>query len=545
MDGLAAWLPGFRNAAVRSRRRGEIGPGASIHLPDHLRPLFPADAINRARSDFPPPDEGVARHGVIYAIDGLLLEVDGIPLVLVELGFFPPGELPEPLSPESWDSFRDQTQLPVIGPRDALRPLPPPRCVIEFAPLVVIRDIQEHFQFRLPPPDQEWEAMVRRLGRCTVVIGTGMGYSDGTDQQALAIPASCSSVLAEYRGSFSVPLLTDIPGLHVIPLSGEDYDPLTPATYLLDTDVLIDIERFCYSPASLGHRLEPVRQLLINVVDRDVLPGLALSQLHQPSRRRSDARAARRAAAAFIHVMSWERQQIALHHFASDARSDPSSTELTGPGNHPSLLALYAGVLHLRSLWNPGQSLAARVSAFNAYMTWLRDDLQLTAIPLFQVALNLFVSAEPAHRQAARLLRFRAGSVSTADIDRLWGTAFDLFMLSGGISAIQEDDVVQLVLLTFDSGLAQMHNFMRHIGIGEIPVEGSEPRFGFVVASRLDLHPRLGFLRPEITHLMTELQYSIARRAEQGQTLDTRADEMELIAQKEERRLLASRNDPV
>jgi hypothetical protein len=72
-----------------------------------------------------------------------------------------------------------------------------------------------------------------------------------------------------YAGSMSVPELLEIPGLYVVPVNSfRPYDAMRPTTFVLDTDVLIEIERFSFEPSRLGKRARMIRSLLVNVVDR-------------------------------------------------------------------------------------------------------------------------------------------------------------------------------------------------------------------------------------------------------------------------------------
>jgi hypothetical protein len=98
-------------------------------------------------------------------------------------------------------------------------------------------------------------------------------------------------------------------------------------------------------------------------------------------------------------------------------------------------------------------------------MRWLREDLRLNAAPLVQAAFNLWISDEGAQRQASRLLKFRDKPVSDDTLGELWGTAYDVFLISGQVDATEVPDVTDAVILTFDSGLAGMRDFFEHLGV--------------------------------------------------------------------------------
>ena len=146
-------------------------------------------------------------------------------------------------------------------------------------------------------------------------------------------------------------------------------------------------------------------------------------------------------------------------------------------------------------------------------------DLQVGSATLFQIAANLLISRPEAHRQASRLLHFSARQPTEATLDRLWGTPFDLLILTTYGDHSLEPTIMEPVLLTFDAGLAAMFDFLRHASFQPLtPAAGPDTPIGSLVASRLDLP--LG--SPSSSHRSTSgdrnsgLQPSMARPADSG-----------------------------
>ncbi|MGH2852635.1 MAG: hypothetical protein ACRDLF_00365 [Solirubrobacteraceae bacterium] len=490
-----------------------------------LDPLFPVEEVRQATAGRAPlTDE--PRHGHVWPVSALCGFLEEQPTIAVELAFYPLGDVAELLTNESWTHYREALGLaPFAGPR-SLSGVPDGHWQVEFGPHTLLTNPSRRFQMVIPRPDGEWEEAVRANGSCAVILGSGMG-ADG-ETGAFGIPATAAAFTAAYAGSWAVPELSDIPGLQVVPVNSfRPYDPLRPVTYVLDADVLIAMQRLCFAPERLGDTAEAVRHLTANLLGRDVLPGPALGQLYQPARTKVEPRAALEALAAFDLLMSLSRAEVMDEHRPPAAFDAAYQREVAGAGELPQMLWMYAGVLRLRRLWNPSQTLPERAQSFEAFMGWLRDDLRLNAALLVQVAFNLWISDDEAQRQASRLLRFRAGEVTDATLGELWGTACDLFLVSGQVDAMQVPDVVDAVILTFDLGLAGMRDFFEHIGVTEVATAPDID--GEYVANarvKMDLHPRLEHMRPRVATLAAALHSDMFSRLAKG---DTAAFDMERL----------------
>jgi hypothetical protein len=504
-------------------------------------PLFPVEEVREMAADraFVPDDP---RQGHVWPV-AALTALDERPMVAVEVAFYPIGGLPESLADESWTKYREELGLTPFAGAASLRAVPDGVWQVDFGPHMHMSNSAHRYEITLPRPGAEWEQAVRAHGSCVVVFATGLGSDDETG--TVGIPSTAAAATAAYAGSRSVPALSEIPGLHVVPVNSlRPYDQMRPVTYVLDADVLIALERFCFKPHGLGVREEAIRHLLVNLSGRDVLPGPALAQLNQPTRTTTNRRAALQALAAFETLMSLSRADIMDEEREPAIFDDAFERDLVGVGDLPQMLVMYAGVLRLRQLWHPSQTLAERVEGFEAFIQWLRDGLRLNAGLLVQIAFNLWIADESAKRQASRLLRFHAGAVADETLGQLWGTACDLFLIAGHADAMQVADVPDAVILTFDRGLAGMRDFFEHVDeLGEAArAAGLDPSEVGNARVNMDFHPALDYMKPRVRKLAGDLHRDMfARRAERGSTAYLRTDLL-MIVEHEERLLLGVRD---
>lgn len=503
-----------------------------------LRPLFPVDEVQEGIADLPPlPDE--SRHGYIWPIAVLFTYFERRPVAAVELAFHPTGGLPEGLTEESWGHYRSELGLAPFAGASSLLATPDGHWHVEFGPHMLVTDSSGSARLVLPRPSAAWEESVQTNGSCVVALGTGLARDDETS--AVAIPSTAAALSAAYAGSCSVPELSEVPGLHVVPLSSlRPYNPLEPVTFVLDTDVLIDMQHFCFEPSRLRpERAEAIRDILVNLFGREALPGPALAQLSQPSRTRADARAALEAWAAFDHLTSLSRAEIL------DERREPPTfdsayeRDVASIGAMPQMLMMYAGVLRMRQLWRPSQTLDERGRSFEAFMQWLRHELRVNAALLVQVAFNLWMSTDEAKSQASRLLHFRAAAPTGETLQELWGTAYDLFLIEGHADAAQMADAIEAVILTFDRGLAGMREFFEHFELGDLArIEGLEPGHAGNVRLRMVFHPGLEHMRPRVAELAAGLHADMLARLAQWDTKGYARPDLLAIVEAEERLVL-------
>jgi hypothetical protein len=327
--------------------------------------------------------------------------------------------------------------------------------------------------------------------------------------------------------------------MHVVPVNSlRPYDPMRVQSYVLDTDVLIEIEHFCLDPLRQGKRAHAIRELLVNLAGRDVLPGAALAQLAEPARTRRDLALAERALVAFNRVMSLSRREIVELRDPPVELPAPAEPVAAVAGDNPHVLLMYAGVLRLRQLWRPGQTLAERAESFEAFLLWMRGTLRLNAGLLVQVGFNLWMADDDAHRQASKLLRFRAATVAERDLASLWGTAFDLSLLVGQAGVPGIANVAGAVILTFDRGLAQMRQFFEHVEIAEVLGAEQPDLQPWNARVRMQYHPRLEHMRPRIAELIADLHTDALARKSNGEFGTIRL-ELATLIEEEERRLVA------
>jgi hypothetical protein len=478
-----------------------------------LRPLFPVEAVSGASSDRAQGSSD-PRNGYVWPLAVVFLNLDH-PLALVELAFWPMSGIPEPLAPKSWETFRDALCLASFtGPSDFVRERDGD-WKVEFGPHMLITHERRPFQIRVRRPDGEWEQAARSLGSCGVLFGSGLALDAAAP--AFSVGSSAAAVRPVYAGSLEVPELADIEGLHVVPVNRlRPYHPLRACSFVLDTDVLIEMQRFCADPSRAGPRNKAIRSVLVNLVGQDVLPGQALAQLAQPARTRWKPEAATVALAEFDHLMSLSRAEIFEMRAPVGSLPVREEGDLVGTAANPQLLLMYAGVLRLRSLWDPGHTLDQRAESFVSFLECMRDTLELNAGLLMQIAFNLWMADGTAHRQASKLLHFRAAPPTERDCARLWGTAFDLSLILGHALVLDIAAVPDAVILTFDRALAEMRRFFQHIELpDDLRGEGADLAPGNAMVW-IQFHPGLEHARPRIEELTAELHSEALDRMLRG-----------------------------
>lgn len=504
-------------------------------------PLFPSEIVDALRARGPQSARDGDRPGVMGPINGVYGWLDVDPTVFVEIAFFPQGDLPEMLLPENWERLRTGARWPLLEKLAAEDVQPDAGYVLEFGPTLVLRNREIPFETVLPAPPKEWADSVHERGTALVVIGSGLAVASHGDD-ALVAPVEAAGLKAQDGGSYPAPHLTEIPGLHVIPLTVREYRESRPYSFILDTDVLIGIEHFVLDPRS-SPESQRIRQLLVNLAYRDVLPGPALSQLYQHGRAGFNTARAERAGAAVREIMGWDRARIVAHNAPPVNAPEATGTIYKPTSVDPRMMMLYAGIVRLRREWSPGATLGARADAFERFLEWVRDGLRISAPFLVQVALNLLVADEHTHRQASRLLRFRKAPIGAKTLDELWATAFDMYLISSHATLISEPTAGEPVLLTFDQGLAGLYDLTRYVGV--VPAGGDGNGDGehwFMVATKLNLHPRLAYLKPRVADWYEQARRDMMDRHAQGRNILERGPEFVLIAELEERLLLATRS---
>jgi hypothetical protein len=537
---------------ARPADRAECGQGVAYHQPVRigsrrrrsgrlrLTPLFPVDALAE-QPHIAGPDALKERHGQVSPVAAVFWDLD-LPTIIIELAFWPYGGAPQPLSEENWDHVADRLGLEPISGTSSLLSAPKEDWRVELGPHTLISSTAAPFQTTLPRASADWELALARSRSCRIVLGAGLRVDE--EHGALSTPATAASVTARYGGAIDVPELTQIHGLCVVPLSSaRPYDPFRPTTFLLDTDVLIEVRNFSCRPGRTGPRATAVRDVMINLLGRDVLPGPALAQLSSPTRERRDELPAKHALAAFEHAMSLARAEVMDERrpaYPQDVQA--SELEVVSLPSFPLMSLAYAGVLKLRALWRPDHTLEERGENFLAYLEWMRSELQLNAAVLAQVAFSLWMSDNEAQRDAGKLLKFKAGQLTRATLGRLWGTAHDIALVAGQSEVTDVAGVNEVVILTFDQGLAALRECFEHLdtrGFGA-DLRAETPPSVFNARVLMEYHPRLSHLKPRVAKLIAELHADTLMRRIEGDSLVFSEFEqrvLELI-EREERQLL-------
>jgi hypothetical protein len=316
---------------------------------------------------------------------------------------------------------------------------------------------------------------------------------------------------------------------------GQEITDLHAHSFLLDADVVIDVERHYFSENAVKPQPSALRDLLLNLAYQDVLPGMALGQLMHPTRTSTDYPSAIRAMEAADTVLGWSREQIARSFADPRPAADPwtPQEELVQMDARSSSLHVvyYAGLLKMRQLWSPSHTLADRLAAFRTFMDWVRTDLRVSAGYLNQLAFNAWLGRDDAFSQAAGLIKFRERRVDQKALDLLWGTAWDLFLL--GSQEMAPNPVTDLrdpILVTADAAIVELRNFIRPIGTATWAGEQGHLTTWGLLAGSTDLHPGLESRRSAVVELLLGLQADAVARGIRRESFVDRASELQQIA---------------
>jgi hypothetical protein len=208
---------------------------------------------------------------------------------------------------------------------------------------------------------------------------------------------------------------------------------------LLDTNVLIDMERFFYSSIPTDLRRD-LHMLLLALSDKEVLPGLALQESSRSRLTASvDYTKVARSQYAFRIMSRWSPEEL-VRMFARDR--PPAELYPSPPALKPSEFHTEGGLLfdlmqigglvallkvqtltpHSRSFAGPDE----RIAALRKFANWTTDFLKFVMPHEFQIAHDWFVGPPDRRAYVQRLLRFGRKDA----IKATWTAVWDLLFLS-------------------------------------------------------------------------------------------------------------------
>jgi hypothetical protein len=242
----------------------------------------------------------------------------------------------------------------------------------------------------------------------------------------------------------------------LLPLKPDtDYKPLT---LILETSVVIDIERFFYAPSLMPDgRRRSVRDLLVKYHGIDMIPGFGIAEASwawptttvQPKQWTSLAH-------AFDSIWAWSEEEIRAHSMSpksiqssgiATSSSDASPFALAGN----ILLPSYATLLKLQVISKrPREGNAFRL--FRELIEWANEELELVFPYEIQLAADYFLG-EPADRDyVQKLMKFGKKDSLSATRSAAWDILF-LRWMDFSQSGAFATPVPAPKLVTADQGL--------------------------------------------------------------------------------------------
>jgi hypothetical protein len=298
---------------------------------------------------------------------------------------------------------------------------------------------------------------------------------------------------------------------------------------MLDTNVLIDMERFFYSSIPAESRRD-LHMLLLALLEKDVLPGLALAEscrtrLMGPL----DYAKAARSQHAFRIMSRWsaeelvrmfERNRPPAELYPSPPPLDPN--EFTSNGGM--ILDLFqigglTALLKIQTLTPSGRGFAGpdeRLAALRKFARWVIDSLEFVMPHEFQLAHDWFVGPPNRRTYVQRLLRFGRKDA----INATWAAVWDLTFLKFVDSVpLMDPSFGNQIVVTKDLGLSELRRYCYSSGMELIDGDPEAPRvFGPTYATSIAVDPRWAYREDEITEIWAEVaRGQMLRIAEAGE----------------------------
>jgi hypothetical protein len=294
---------------------------------------------------------------------------------------------------------------------------------------------------------------------------------------------------------------------------------------LLDTNVLIDMERFFYSSIPTELRRD-LHMLLLALSDKEVLPGLALlessrSRLTAPV----DYTKVARSQYAFRIMSRWSPEEL-VKMFARDkppAELYPSPPalkpgefhtdgglmfDLMQIGGLVALLKVQTLTPHSRSFAGPDE----RIAALRKFAHWATDFLKFVMPHEFQIAHDWFVGPPDRRAYVQRLLRF--GHKDT--IKATWTAVWDLLFLKWVDSvSLMDPSFGNPIVVTKDKGLRTLRQYCFSSGAEWQAGHPDAPvRYGPMYVSSRPVDPRWANRQREIVEIWMQLSHAQMLRRE-------------------------------
>jgi hypothetical protein len=318
-------------------------------------------------------------------------------------------------------------------------------------------------------PNTDWLTAAREAGHVLVVFCVPSApTANDLDLRALLGRGQA------FVGYATVILPTEVLGspnrYTAIGLGDHEEAPNSQHAVMLDSNVMVDMEKVASGRSNDVERMTGVQNLILQLIHADVIGGMAIAEL---SWKRGTTEWDQERASSLRSTMSaWfdggaqraatiEQVQAAYR----SAQSDSSNEDRPDGFVYVTHLSIYASLLKLAEIWRGEQgafSVRSRVAAYREFAEWMRDELGVVLSYPLQIARDRFVGPQDSQSvgYVDKLLKF-----SKAILQNLWGAAWDITHLAHVDQAVDasflETPGRDVFLMTADAAIISLRKRIR------------------------------------------------------------------------------------
>lgn len=329
--------------------------------------------------------------------------------------------------------------------------------------------------------------------------------------------------------------------------------PTSPAqTFILDTNVLIDMEHFYDGRLNDQERRRALKSLLLFLCGRDLVPGGGLIESGQ-SRQGTERDLRRRdhLREAFQKLVLCTPEELEALFYSNDAPRDTLADRPLDPVGfletsgiddettsirrfHSFGYSIFLKTMLLTPPQRKFSSIKARFEAYEEFARWVIDEVPVVLSHEFMLATEWFVGRQRPEdvRHILKLLKFQ--NTGAQRIHDAWGAAWDIFFLRmiDGSTWTQRPDLRNPVLVSNDQELPTVQARVRPFTESAISVNGTNVP---ITESSYTPEPRMEIYTRRFKALHFDLMQKQLMRQISGFTVtDATFDRsLELVAQLE------------
>lgn len=319
----------------------------------------------------------------------------------------------------------------------------------------------------ITPPDQAWLAAASTSKR--VLVALGVPVSDGEiDLRAML---GAGRAFCGWADVILIPSTSaDIGRYTLLGLDGRTVLQPTDQSVLLDSNVLVHMEKVANGSSRDSDRDRDVQNAVLSLIHQDVVAGFAIGELgwDRASMTWDDSRARKLRATvdAWFDGGAQRAANIAdVQHAYREEMHRPNSPDAEVRTTFPTQLIFYVCLLKIAALWQEaegGYRALQRIDLYSRFAAWMRDELGLILSYPMQVAHDRFVG--PQQREAVEYID-RLLKLGKNPLQKLWGAAWDLAHLSNVDQAVDPDYLATAGraphLLTGDAALPHLRDRLK------------------------------------------------------------------------------------